>query len=64
MPTAGILVDEENPAMSILARTPRLRAATSGSFTASLTAGTYVLVCTVPHHHVREAMVATLTVTG
>lgn len=64
LPTAGVRVDEADPAVSVLGRTPRLAAGESGAFTVSLRPGTYVLVCTVPHHYVREAMVATLTLTG
>ena len=64
LPTTGIRVDEANAALQILGRTPRLAAGESGTFTVSLTPGTYVLVCTVPHHYVREAMAARLTVVG
>ena len=63
LPTTGIRVDEASPALSILGRTPRLAAGQSGDFTVGLTQGTYILVCTVPHHYVREAMVSILTVT-
>ena len=64
LPTDGIRVDEDDPAVEVLGRTPRLAAGARGELAASLPAGRYVLVCTVPHHYVREAMVATLTVTG
>jgi len=63
LPTIGIRIDETSPDIEILGRTPRLGPGESGSFTTSLAAGVYLLVCTVPHHYVREAMVATLTVT-
>jgi len=63
LPTTGIRIDETSPDIEILGRTPRLGPGESGSFTTSLTVGVYLLVCTVPHHYVREAMVATLTVT-
>jgi len=63
LPTTGIRIDETSPDIEILGRTPRLGPGESGSFTMSLAAGVYLLVCTVPHHYVREAMVATLTVT-
>ena len=64
LPTTDVRVDESDPAIEILGRTPRLSAGATGSLTATLPAGTYILVCTVPHHYVREAMVATLTVAG
>lgn len=63
LPTTGIRVDETSPDIEILGRTPRLAAEETGSFTTSLSAGTYILVCTVPHHYVREAMLAALTIT-
>lgn len=62
LPTTGIRVDETSPDIEILGRTPRLAPEEIGSFTTSLSAGTYILVCTVPHHYVREAMLATLTI--
>jgi len=64
LPTTGIRVEELDPAIEILARTPRLEPRATGSLTASLAPGTYVLVCSVPHHYVREAMVATITAPG
>ena len=64
LPTAGIRVDEVDPSIEIVGRTPRLSGGHSSSLTVTLEPGTYVLVCTVPHHYVREAMVATLTVTS
>ena len=36
----------------------------SGSLTATLRPGRYLLVCTVPHHYVRDQMVATITVSS
>ena len=63
LPTNGIRVDETSPDIEILGRTPRLAPEESGSFTTSLSAGTYILVCTVPHHDVREGMLVTLTIT-
>lgn len=62
LPITGIRIDETSPDIEILGRTPRLAPGESGSFTTSLAAGVYLLVCTVPHHFVREAMVATLTI--
>lgn len=64
LPTTGIRVAEDDPSIEIVGRTPRLGGGGTSSVTMSLEPGTYVLVCTVPHHYVREAMVATLTVTG
>jgi uncharacterized cupredoxin-like copper-binding protein len=64
LPTAGISVDESDPALEIVARTSRLDPLGTGAITTVLAPGTYVLVCTVPHHYVREAMVAVLTVSG
>ena len=63
LPTTGIRVDETSPDIEILGRTPRLAPEETGSFTTQLSAGTYILVCTVPHHYVREAMLGTLTIT-
>lgn len=62
LPTTGIRVDEASAEIKILARTPTLEAGSTASLTASLTPGRYILVCTVPHHYVRELMVAVLTV--
>lgn len=64
LPTSGVRLDETDPSIEVLARTSRLAAGANGSLTATLPAGTYILVCTVPHHYVREAMVAALTVNG
>lgn len=64
LPRSGIRVDESDLAIEILARTARLDPLRTGSFSASLGPGVYVLVCTVPHHYVRDAMVATITVSG
>lgn len=56
-------MDESDPAVTLVARTPRI--ASGGTATVAFVAapGTYVLVCAVPHHYVWEQMVATLTVT-
>ena len=64
LPTTGTRVEESDPSIEVLGRTPRLGRGQTSSLTVSLGEGTYVLVCTVPHHYVREAMVATFTVTG
>lgn len=62
LPSSGVRIDEADPSIEVLARTPRLEPGATGVLTVSLGPGTYVLVCTVPHHYVREAMVATLIV--
>lgn len=62
LPTAGIRVDEQSGQLRVLGRSPTLPARGTASLTVPLLPGRYVLVCTVPHHYVREAMVATLTV--
>lgn len=62
LPTTGVRLDESSRAIEVLARTARLKPRSTGSLSATLPPGTYVLVCSVPHHYVREAMVATLTV--
>lgn len=62
LPTAGIRFDEQSAQVRVLGRSPTLAARGTASLTLPLLPGRYVLVCTVPHHYVREAMVATLTV--
>lgn len=62
LPTTGIRVDEADPAVRVLTRTPTLRPGEAASVRTQLAPGRYVVVCTVPHHYVREAMVATLVV--
>lgn len=62
LPTAGIRVDEQSPQLRVLGRSPTLPAGGTATLKASVAPGRYVLVCTVPHHYVRESMVATLTV--
>jgi hypothetical protein len=56
LPTSGIRVDEENPQIDIVARTPTVRPGGVASVRVSLATGGYVLACTVPHHYVREKM--------
>ena len=63
LPSVGIRLAENDPAVEVLARTPRLDPGQRGELGAKLRPGRYVLVCSVPHHYVREAMAATLTVT-
>ena len=55
-------LDVTDPAVTVVARTARLPANGTGSFDAVVAPGIYVLVCTVPHHYVRDQMVGTLTV--
>jgi hypothetical protein len=62
LPTSGIRIDLGDPAIRMVAATPWLRPLGSGSVTAAVRPGRYVLVCTVPHHYVRSRMVATLSV--
>ncbi len=62
LPTSGIRVDINDPAVTVVARTARLPANGIGSLDAVVAPGSYVLVCTVPHHYVRDQMVGTLTV--
>ena len=61
LPVIGARVDET---VEVLARTASLRPHGAGSLSAVVEPGTYVQVCTVPHHSTREAMVATPVVTG
>ena len=49
LPRSGNRVDESSPSIDILARTDPLKPQSSGSFSATLGPGTYLLVCTVPH---------------
>lgn len=62
LPTAGVRLDERSPAITVVARTSTIAPRGSGALDTSLAPGRYVLVCTVPHHYVREMMVATLVV--
>lgn len=62
LPTSGIRVDEGNPAIEILARSANLGDHESDVIELDLPAGRYFAVCTVPHHYVRNQMVATLVI--
>lgn len=62
LPTRGIRVDETSPDLRILARTPTLAPGGRSTISAELRPGRYLLLCTVPHHYVRNMMVATLVV--
>lgn len=62
LPTEGIRVDELDDRLDIRARTATIAGGGAGSLVATLRPGTYVLVCTVPHHYVRDRMAVTLTV--
>jgi plastocyanin len=64
LPTAGIRVDESSDAIAVVARTVILGAHETATVTARLTPGRYVLVCTVPHHYVRNHMAGVLTVSS
>ena len=62
LPTTGIRVDEHDRRLDLRARTATIEPGGSGSLVATLRPGTYVLVCTVPHHYVRDRMAIELTV--
>lgn len=63
LPTSGIRIDEQDDRLSIRARTSRIEPDGAGSLVATLRPGRYLLVCTVPHHYVRDLMAVELTVT-
>lgn len=63
LPTAGIRVDEQDNRLSVRARTSRIGPSGVGSLMATLQPGRYLLVCTVPHHYVRDLMAVELRVT-
>ena len=63
LPTAGIRVDEQDDRLSVRARTSRIGPSGAGSLVATLRPGRYLLVCTVPHHYVRDLMAVELRVT-
>lgn len=56
LPTSGIRVDERDPRLDVRARTATIDPGGTGSLMATLRSGRYVLVCTVPHHYVRDGM--------
>ena len=60
LPTVDVRLDEA--ALDIRARTSVISAGQAGDLVASLEPGRYVLVCTVPHHYVRERMIAEILV--
>ena len=62
LPTSGIRVDEQSPALSILGRTATVGRGGTADLELALPRGRYVLVCTVPHHYVRESMATVLSV--
>lgn len=62
LPTTGVRLNESDPRIVIVGKTPSLAAGGRSTLTVDLAPGTYLLVCTVPHHYVRERMLATLTV--
>ena len=63
LPTQGIRIDELDDRLDLRARTTTIAGGAAGSLTATLRPGTYLLVCTVPHHYVRDDMAVALTVT-
>jgi uncharacterized cupredoxin-like copper-binding protein len=62
LPTVDVRVDETP--LDVRARTSVIAAGQAGDLVASLESGRYVLVCTVPHHYVRERMIAEVQVSG
>lgn len=62
LPTVGIRVDEASGALAVVTRTSTLGPGARGSVKASPRRGRYLLVCTVPHHYVRNGMYAGLQV--
>lgn len=62
LPTADVRVDETS--LDVRARTSVIAAGQAGDLVASLEPGRYVLVCTVPHHYVRDRMIAEVQVRG
>lgn len=64
LPTAGLHLDADHPTVTVVARTEVLDPGGSDDFVVAVEPGSYVLVCTVPHHYVRDQMVATLTVSA
>ena len=63
LPTTGVRVDEQSTDLRLLARIPTLSTHQTGEVTVNIAPGTYALVCTVPHHYVRDRMATTLVVT-
>lgn len=64
LPTAGLHLDADDPSVTVVARTEVLDPGGSDNLLVALEPGSYVLVCTVPHHYVRDQMVATLTLSA
>lgn len=62
LPTVDVRVEETS--LDVRARTSVIAAGGTGDLVASLEPGRYVLVCTVPHHYVRERMIAEVEVGG
>jgi len=60
LPTIDVRVDEI--ALDVRARTEVIAPGAADDLVASLEPGRYVLVCTVPHHYVREQMIAEIRV--
>jgi uncharacterized cupredoxin-like copper-binding protein len=51
LPQSGGRVDEENPGLEIAGKILNVAAGASGSTTAGLPAGNYVLICNIPGHY-------------
>ncbi len=62
LPTTGIRLDEASPDIVVLAGTPPLSSGATETLSVVADPGTYVLVCTIPHHYVRSRMFATFSV--
>jgi plastocyanin len=62
LPTKGSRVDEADTRLASLGRTPRVAPQQIGSVVLPAQPGRYVLVCSVPHHDIRNCMVARLTI--
>ena len=62
LPTVDVRVDESS--LDVRARTSVINGGSTGDLVAEVEPGRYVLVCTVPHHYVRERMIAELVVTS
>jgi hypothetical protein len=62
LPTKDIRIDESSAAIEVIGRTPQLAAHEAETITVRLEPGRYMLVCTVPHHYVRNQMVGVLNI--
>lgn len=62
LPTSGVRLDESDSRIRVVGKTPNLARSQRTTITVDLEPGSYILVCTVPHHYVRERMLAMLSV--